>query len=295
MDPNVGTLLPGAAIILLDGVDIGSYIPEGLVAKMKTKNTEALDVIYGDLLPADAWQESQGMDISAKCQYLDFTKLSKMIPGLTLVSGTTYKVTMGKTAGAKITGMSLSVTPRNAALTGIATLTVGRVYISSTEQDFVYGSGKQQFWPVTFKAMADTAAGSDGSWIGSWGDPAASADLVAPTCSAVLPVDGASGVAKAGPIVWTMSKDLNKDTVTAAGVIVAMIDPTGTVCTDVPGSVAVVNAGAATTITFTPTSPMTGSNLHVAMLLPTIKDTKGNALAAFSNANKTSLDFTTAA
>lgn len=296
MGTSVGKLLPGPATVSVGGVDIGSYVHgKSLIAKLKTKFVESMDAQYGDLLPVAAYQESQGLEVEAEFLYLDWAKIAKMLPGLTLVSGTTYKGTFGLRSGTEVTSMSLAIAPRNSALALIATLTIPAVYISTAENDFPYGGAKPQTYTVKFKAMADTVTGADGSFIGSWGDPAASADLVLPTCSSVTPADGASGVSKTDPLVWTMSKDLDASTVNTGSVIVAMTDPAGTVLTDVAGAVVLSNNGASTTISFTPTSAMTGSKLHCAMLLPTIKDTHGNRLAAFSNANKTSLDFTTTA
>lgn len=107
------------------------------------------------------------------------------------------------------------------------------------------------------------------------------ADSTAPTVSCV-PTDGATGVSVSANIVWTASEALDPNQVNTANVLV--FTATGT---PVTGTVALVNNGSSTTITFNPTGDLSASTAYIAMLTTNIRDSAGNKLAAPSLINFT--------
>ena len=97
----------------------------------------------------------------------------------------------------------------------------------------------------------------------------------APTVTSVVPAESATGVAHSAAVVWTLSEALAASSVN-----------NGTAClvktadgTNVPGAVALANAGAGTTVTFTPTSALSSATGYTAILTG-MSDPFGNVLAS---------------
>lgn len=108
---------------------------------------------------------------------------------------------------------------------------------------------------------------------------AGSADTTAPTCT-VAPTDGAVGQATSVNVVWTFSEALQASTVHNGTVMLIKDDGT-----NVAGTVTLVNNGASTTVTFDPTSALSGSSNYIGILTTGVRDTAGNAIAAPSVTN----------
>jgi len=110
---------------------------------------------------------------------------------------------------------------------------------------------------------------------------AGAVDAVAPTVTCV-PIDTATGVAVDANIVWTVSKSVQPTTVNTSTVMVVKASDG----TNVAGAVTLSNAGAATTITFNPTSDLTASTTaYIAILTTGVKSLAGVPLAAPSVIN----------
>lgn len=110
---------------------------------------------------------------------------------------------------------------------------------------------------------------------------AAAVDTTAPTVSSTNPTDGATGQATSVAVVWTFSEALDPNHVTPDNVFLMKQDGTAVTC-DTP---VLVNNGASTTITLTPSSPLTGTTDYVGVCTTNIRDSAGNKLAAKSVVN----------
>ena len=272
-------LLPGPATVTLGGTNVGEYeAGKGLIAKVS--NSWVYDYIAkaGDKLPAEAFLKGQGLEIDVEFSETVFANLSKMIPGVTLVtqSASVKKITLGNYSGLKQTSLALVVTPLNTPVGNLMTLTVPRV-IPVGDFTFDY-MAKPQHWVGKFMALADIAGSAAGAWILSWGDPSASADLVAPTAT-VVPADDATGIPRDTAITWTVSKELDANTVHVGSCLLfseAANELTQIAC----AAPVLTNAGASTKITLTPSATLAALTMHQAILLTTIKDQAGNAFAA---------------
>ena len=148
---------------------------------------------------------------------------------------------------------------------------------------FLYEFDKERIYEVTFIGLVDTDR-TAGDFIATIGDVSVSANITAPTVVSVVPADAATAVSKSTTVVWTMSDNLNSDTVNTT--TVAMYnDATGVA---VAGTV--VYNDTAKTITFTPSAALAGTTKYSAILTPGIKAKNGVALETIKVT-----DFTTAA
>jgi hypothetical protein len=137
----------------------------------------------------------------------------------------------------------------------------------------VYEGGKVAGYKVKFSGIINEAGAASGAWMGQFGDSTITANVSAPTVSGVVPAQAATGVATSANVVWTLSAAMNGNTINT-NTVSLVEDPAGTPV-DVPGSVALVNNGSSTTITFTPTSALTASKTYVAILGAGITDQTG--------------------
>ena len=148
---------------------------------------------------------------------------------------------------------------------------------TAAQTDKITGTGIQRLSDGLRKRIADASsstwvAGTGTGWF-TTGD--ISPDTTPPTISSVVPAANATGVAVSAVVVWTFSEAIlaayattaNFLLTTAAGVAVA-------------GAVS-INA-ANTIVTFTPTSNMSASTVHIATVTANVRDKSNNALAANS-------------
>lgn len=107
------------------------------------------------------------------------------------------------------------------------------------------------------------------------------ADTTAPTVTTV-PLDAATGVAVTSTMVWTFNEAIQASTMTAANFFVMQADGTA-----VAGALS-INAGH-TVVTFTPTANLAGTTGFIAVATQNVTDLAGNALAATSVTNFTTV------
>ena len=112
---------------------------------------------------------------------------------------------------------------------------------------------------------------------------AVNADTTAPTVSSTSPANAATGVTASTTVVWTFSEDLRVSSVSTSSVAVIK-DSDGTA---VAGTVALVNNGASTTVTFTPGANLASGQAYTAVLTTQVRDLAGNPLAATSHVHFT--------
>lgn len=210
----------------------------------------------------------------------------------TITGGSGTKLGFGEIAGTQTGKQALTLTPfltdasqnTNYILTLTQAAAIG-------DPELAFNGEGQQVWKVKFEGCIDEGQVA-GLMIGSFGKPAATQASSAPTVSSVVPTAGATGVSHSTTVVWTMSEALNGNTVgsnPAAGQVntVQLYAVSTNNLVPVAGATVLVNNGASTTITFTPTSTLSGSTVYWAVLTSGILDQYGNALVA------TASDFTT--
>lgn len=265
----------GPAAVNYNGIDLGHTDETGAKLMVKAKVVEAKTSKFGDT-PVARWLNGQTAEVEFVIMQTDMTIIQAAIAGMTAVTngGGSTKLTLGKIAGTLITPATLTLTPEIVG-TPVTTWTMQ----ATPDGDFTptYEGGKWTGYKCKFVGTINEAGAAANSWLGTFGDPTITADAVAPVVSSVAPANAATGVLTSAVVVATMSKNLNGLTVDTESVQLIK-DPAGTP-TLVPGSVALVNAGAGTTVTFTPTSALTAAKTYAFVMAPTIKDLAGNALA----------------
>lgn len=276
-------ILPGASAVSIGGTDVGFTDESGVKITVSTKKAEAKVALYGDT-PVSDFIVSQNVKAEFILSQTDWASLALVLPGCTKVtSGANSRVDFGVYAGTRTTGVAVVFAPVATAYATVNKFTIFNAALDS-EPEIVYSGDENgiQKWKVIVKGMIDTTK-SNGQLLASYGDTSISADAVAPTVSAVTPLDAATGVATSTTVVLTFSKDLLLSSVTTDTVIVFR-DNTST---KVSGAVGLVNNGASTQVTFTPGSALTA----LAKYLVVVNGVK--SLAGVSNTFFTS-DFTCA-
>lgn len=213
-------------------------------------------------------------------------RLEALIPGATRVSdGPNDKLTFGQTAGIEIPAVKLELIPEIAIHTPQFNWTFFQV-IPVGEFEQVLSGEDYNKWSIKFMVLANEAGGTEGDYEFSFGDDTISADATPPSVTAVLPLDDEAAAAKDTNVVATLSEDMDGTLVNTANVKLIQDLLTGPI--EIAGTVTLVNAGAATTITFNPDADLNGAKGHTFML-SNLKDKAGNDLPFFES------DFTTVA
>lgn len=272
----------GAAAVTINGVNVGHTDEAGVKVSVKNEIVMASVAKYGKS-PVKHFINGQTVEVEFTLQQSNFSNLIEVLPAATKVTGGgVSKLTFGVTAGKTIPGVSLSLVPyltdANQA-TGFRLSAANAVPIGDWE--IVYDGKKEQQYKAKFRVQVDEAGGTDGNFLFTFGDLSASADTTPPTVSSVNPAANATGVATSAVVVWTLDKNLNGNSVNLQNVLL-FADPTGSPTgNQVAGTVALVNAGASTTITFTPSAPLSASTLYLAVLSG-VEDLAGNALGLYA-------------
>lgn len=286
---NVSEIITlGASAVSVGGVDVGHTDENGVKMTVKSEMVQATVGKYGKS-PVKHFINGQVVEVEFSLSQSNLTNLANVLPGATRVTGSgKTKLTFGLTAGTTVPGVALVLTPY---LTDASQSTAFKVTANNAvpvgDWEISYDGKKEQVYKCKFRIQVDEAGGANGSYLFVYGDPTASADVSAPTVSAVAPTNGATGVATSTTVVWTCSESLDGNTVNTANVLLFK-DPAGGPTGDqVAGTVVLSNAGASTTITFTPTAALDGTQKYIAVLNG-VKDLAGNALGMYVT------DFTTA-
>lgn len=267
--------LLGPATISVGGVDVGHTDEKGLTAKIATEFAKAFAGKYGRVTPVEHYIAGQGIEVEFMLVQTVFTNLDDVLPGATVVtSGGNSKLTFGKISGTKQTSVALVIAPILAGNAPTYNLTIPAA-VPVGEFNLVYAGDGVQVWACKFMALINEASGADGSYLCTFGDTSITADAVAPTVSSVVPADGATGVATTGSVTWTMSENIDPNTVNAGSVLLFKDDPAGTGLTQIAVTVTMPAANQIAAAY----AGVTAGKLYRAILLPTIKDLAGNALA----------------
>jgi len=286
--------LYGPVAVNIGGVDVGHTDEKGVTLAVKGQWVEAHAGKYGKASPVQKWLNGQSAEADFNLIQSVMADLSGVLPGAAVVTdlGGNKKLTFGRGAGFKMTGVPVILTPYASGMSPAFNLTMKRA-IPVGDFNIVYSGDTFDLWSCKMQGLIDEATGAEGSYLFRFGDDTISADLVAPTITSVVPADNAPGVSVGAYVEWTVSKNLDLATVSRATVKLIknpLGDPAAQA--EVLGAVTLANAGAATKIRFTPTSALDAATPHLAIVEggPSgIKDVAGNALAAMYLS-----DFTTA-
>ena len=281
MSENLAQVIPiGACSVIYNGTDLGDTTANTKVTP-KTKYVAQTAGKYGDT-PVAYLLAGTVVEVDVELIQTDLANIqgSGIYPAFTKITGSgNTKLAMGQVAGAIVTKASLVLTPTISGNASIYVLTLTQASPIG-DPELLYAGDKFQVWKQKFVGCIDTGQAA-GSYIGTFGNPSATADAVAPTISAVVPADAASGVSTSTTIVWTVSKNLNSTTVTNNSVKL-VATPGGAAGTEVAcAAPVVVNAGASTTITLTPNSAIASGTTFLAILTSEITDQAGNKLATY--------------
>ncbi len=268
--------LIGPAAVSIASVDMGHTDEEGAKVALTNEIVEAMAGKYGQT-PVKKWLNGQRVEVEFNLIQTNFTNLASVLPGATKVtSGADSKLTFGKNAGTPLTGVALKLTSHITAQTPAYDFTIAQA-VPIGDFELVYSGEGFNKWACKFEGLIDEGGGADGSWLATFGDTSISADAVAPTAT-VVPADDAAAVAVGTAVVWTVSENLNGNTVDAFSVYLLEDAETAGAGAKVAGTVVLVNNGASTTITFTPDSDLTAATPFVAVLTDAIEDLAGNSI-----------------
>lgn len=246
----------GPVSVSINGADVGHTDDKGVKCNFKNQIVYAMAGKYGKV-PVNAWLNGQDMEIEFDLIQTVKADLSTVLPGATLVTdgGGNQKLTFGRGAGFKLVGVPIVLTPFPATMAPQFNFQIVRA-VPIGDFDLVYTGDAFNMWKCKFKALINEASGAEGSFLWTFGDPTVTADAVAPAVSAVAPLDNAVGVSVGASVVATITKNLDPNTVNTATVHLVS-KPAGDAQQDVPCAVSLVNNGALTTITLTPSAPLT--------------------------------------
>lgn len=269
----------GSAQVNLNAVNIGHVDEEGVKAPVTNTIVEALAGRYGPV-PIRKWLIGQRIMVEFNLIQSEFANLENVLPGATRVSnGGNDKLTFGNISGKLIPAVPLILTPVVPGQSPLFDLTIPQA-VPIGDFDLLY-KGDYQKWGCKFEGEIDEAGGVDTNFLAQFGDASITADVTPPTVSSVAPPNNDTGVVLGSNVVWTMSEDMDGNTVNVNSVHL-IEDPLGA-AVEIVGVVTLVNAGAATTITFNPDANLTVAKTYLAILEGTIKDLAGNALAFYAS------------
>lgn len=276
----IGQVFPlGACNVAFNGVDLG-LTSDKTKATFKTKRVEAMAGAFGEV-PISVFKNGTRVEVDLEILQTDLVNIQgnaagPIFPEFTLVTGSgKSKVTFGEYAGAGVTKATLKLTSVLSANTPAYDLTLTQAAPIS-DPVLIYTGAGVQVWAMKFVGCIDLGQ-SNGALVGSFGDATASGSSVAPSVTGRAPAENASSVPTNSSVVWTMNKALNGTTVNGNSVKLFQ-EPTSAAGTEVAGTVVLVNNGASTTITFTPTSALTSSKTYMAVLTSEILSQDGNRL-----------------
>jgi hypothetical protein len=270
----------GGCNAVINGVNVGHFDENGLKASVKSTVIEAFAAKYG-MQAVKRFLNGQTIDLEGELIQTSFGNLAEALPGATKVTDGSgdSKLTFGQIGGTEIPAVTLVLTSFLSGNTPTYDLTLKVTPVGDFE--LLYSGNGIQKWKVKWSGVVNEASGDDGSYSFQFGDSTITPDVTPPTVSAVTPLNAATGVSVGSSVVWTISEELNSDTVSDETVLLFK-DAAGPTGLQVAGAVTLVNNGASTQITFNPTSNLDASSDYVAVLNG-VQDKAGNALAFYVN------------
>jgi Bacterial Ig-like domain len=272
---NVAQVYPlGPCQITAAGNDLGHTDESGVKVTVKAAAVEAMVAKYGKAA-VSFWANGLELELDFTLMQTDMDILKSAFPLMTLVTGAggIQKLTAGQYSGTNIPSVAVVLTPFVAGLIGTS---LSCLAVPIGDFSPVYEGAKWAGYKCKFKAIINESGAANGALSFAFGNLSASGSATPPSVSSVVPANGASGVSAATTVVATMSENIDGTTVTVSRVEL-IEDPAGTPAL-IPGSIALVNAGAATTITFTPTSSLPTGKTYSFVMSGAIKDQNGNGL-----------------
>jgi hypothetical protein len=213
--------------------------------------------------------------------YSDVETLALIIPWATIKTDSSgnKRLAVGKAIGTRLAQYAKKLTIHPEAMGDSdhsKDLTIHKCYPKPGPLNFNYARSGERIANIQFVAMRDSSKPAGEDYF-SLGDPSISADTTPPTVSSTLPVDDATGVAKASGITvdFVMSEDMDDGTIIKANTNLINLD-TGVPMTDYTVSY----VAASKTVRLTTSATLTGTNQYAAILGTGVKDVAGNALAA---------------
>lgn len=268
----------GGCRLTVNGVILGHTSEEGTKVALSSEIVRAFVSKFGKT-PVRHFLNGQNVSAEFMLSQSEFDALAEVLPGATIVtdSGGDSKLTFGKTAGSELEKVTVVLSPFLDGNTPLFDFSMYAVPVGDFE--VVYTGAKEQQWKCKFEGVINEAGGTDGNWLATFGDASITQDTSAPTAT-VVPADAATGISAAADVVWTVSEELDGNTVDTEHVLLFR-DPTGQGMTglQVAGTATLVNNGASTTITFNPTASLTAGAKYIAVLRG-VKDRAGNLLAS---------------
>lgn len=272
----------GAVSATFNGVELGHTTPNTKVT-IKTTFVEAEAGKYGKV-PTNVFRNGTRVEVELELIQTDITNIQAAgpFPMFTLVSGSgLVKATLGQIAGLQNSKAILTLTSFLSDNTPIYDFTLSQA-TAIGDPELAYTAENIQIWKAKFVGCIDEGKAA-GNYLGSFGNNSATADAVVPVVSSVVPAADATGISRSTAIVWTMSKALNSNTVNANTVYLFIADPTGAGTRVACAAPVLVNNGASTTITLTPSSTLGATTLYLAVLTNAIQDQVGNALVTYTS------------
>jgi hypothetical protein len=221
------------------------------------------------------------MTITVPLVYSDVDTLGLIIPWATIKTDTSgnKRLAVGKAIGTRLAQYAKQLIIHPEAMGDSdksKDLVIHKCYPKPGPLNFNYARSGERIANVQFVAIRDRTRPAGDDYF-SIGDPSIEADTTPPTVSSTLPVDDATGVAKASGlhIDFVMSEDMDDDTIIKANTNLINLD-TGVPMTDYTVSY----LSASKTVRLTTSAALTGTNQYVAILGIGVKDVAGNALAA---------------
>lgn len=270
-------LLHGACRISVGGVILGHTTPEGVQANVTGEPVHAYTGKYGPNVPVKTFNPGQGIEVEFMLSESVMTALAAAFPNWTRVSGSGLeKLNVGVVAGEQVDSAQLILTSFLADNTPERDLTITKA-VPVGKPTISYQGTQEQRWAVKFVGLMNESTGV----VFAYGDASATTDSDSSDVSAVVPAAEATGVALATTVVWTFDKELDASTVIAANVLLFEDDST-------PARIAcaapvLVNNGASTTITLTPSANLTTAKLHLATVTSAIRDINGNYITTYAS------------
>ncbi len=271
----------GAVSATYNGVELG-HTTSNTKVTFKTKYVKGKSGKWGEVT-TNVWRAGTVVEVDLEFIQTDLVNIQGSATGSPFqffygIFGTSNKLGFGEVAGQQQTKALLKLTSFVAGNTPLYDLTLTQA-TPVGDPELIYTGEKEQVWKCKFEGCIDEGQVA-GLNIGSFGNSAATSSSAAPTVTSVVPAADATGVSHTSPVTWTMSENLNGNTVNASSVKLFSVSAgSGTA---VAGTVALTNAGASTTIVFTPSAPLSATTVYWAVLNSTILDQYGNALALYS-------------
>jgi hypothetical protein len=269
----------GPSILTFGSTVLGHTDKNGVKVKIMPSIVEGVVGEAG--MAVNAWLEKMPVEIDVILEQTDPIILAAAFPLFNKVTSTggLSKLTGGDVSGKQITPAQLVIAPQIAANTPGYNFTVFKAYAAGAAEIDYVGS-KSQGWAVKLKSLYDPTLG-DGARVWAFGDTTITGDSVAPTAT-IAPTAGQTLAAPAS-IIWTFSENLDGRSVNAQNIKViqwsgAAGTSTPTVLTPQAGSPVLANAGAATTVTWTPSSAFASGKIHT-VVADGLMDQNGNLYA----------------